>query len=175
MNKKTKIIVSIVVAFGALLTVIRNALMSESYINYSSQIKHFWDSGTEYITDLTAEEQAELLTAFNVVIPAEETEAYISAFGKYESEEYLHFYVIEFDSVNSYKAFYRIGENGLTGLSDNQSLALTDNQLENGYFSEPTDGKTDYYLTYTESVDLRFNEDKLHIAELYEEYLRKRG
>ena len=82
--------------------------------------------------------------------------------------------------MNSYKAFYlanahRIGENGLTGLSDNQSLALTDNQLENGYFSEPTDGKTDYYLTYTESVDLRFNEDKLHIAELYEEYLRKRG
>lgn len=167
-KKKIGLVISIISILIVLL--IR---LTDKDIGSKNELKHFYNKTTD-ITDLSENEQAELLAVFNVVIPEEENTAYISAFKKYDS--HYDSYIIEFSEVKSYRAFYdanihRIDENGYGGLSYNQMLGLTDKQLKEGYFSEKTDGVTDHYLTYSELVGPR---DDQTIAELFDELYSKR-
>lgn len=170
-KKKISLIISIISILIVLL--IR---LTDKDISSKKELKHFYNKTTD-ITDLSENEQAELLAVFNVVIPEEESTAYISALKKCDTQYNSYFlYLIEFSEVKSYRAFYdanihRIDENGYGGLSYNQMLGLTDKQLKEGYFSEKTDGVTDHYLTYSELVGPR---DDQTIAELFDELYSKR-
>lgn len=70
------------------------------------ELRHFFGESAAYITDLSADEQAQLLAAYDVKIPASEKNAYISAFGKSEQNGKYSVCFIEFDGVDDYRAFY---------------------------------------------------------------------
>lgn len=52
----------------------------------NKELRHYFENGN-HISDLTSAEQEMVLSAFDVIIPENETDAYISAFGK--SKEYI--------------------------------------------------------------------------------------
>lgn len=121
------------------------------------EMRHFFED-RYCITELTKEEQSMVLSVFDVVIPENETTACISAFGKREE-----IYFIEFDSVKNNQNFYnankhRIGENGISGLSVN----------------ETTNDNGDHYLTYAEYVFPHSEVEKQRIADLYSELSESR-
>ena len=124
----------------------------------NKEMRHYFEIGN-HISDLTSAEHEMVLSAFDVIIPEKETDAYISAFGK--SKEYI--YYIEFDSVKDNQNFYdcnkhRIGENGITGLSVN----------------ETTNDKGDRYLTYADNIFPNDHSEKQRIADLYSELSESR-
>ena len=121
------------------------------------EMRHFFED-RYCITELTKEEQSMVLSVFDVVIPENETTACISTFGKREE-----IYFIEFDSVKNNQNFYnankhRIGENGITGLSVN----------------ETTNDNGDHCLTYAEYVFPHSEVEKQRIADLYSELSESR-
>jgi len=124
----------------------------------NKEIRHCFKA-EQSITELTAEEQNMILSAFNVVIPENETDAYISAFCRREE----HLYFIEFDLVNDNQNFFdankdRTGGIGKQGLSVNEIL----------------NEKSGYYLTYAEYVFPSAPSEIHRIADLYSELLESR-
>lgn len=121
------------------------------------EMRHFFED-RYCITELTKEEQSMVLSVFDVVIPENENTACISTFGKREE-----IYFIEFDSVKNNQNFYnankhRIGENGISGLSVN----------------ETTNDNGEHYLTYAEYVSPHSEVEKQRIADLYSELSESR-
>lgn len=79
------------------------------------------------------------------------------------SENPKNIYYIEFDSVKDNQNFYdcnkhRIGENGITGLSVN----------------ETTNDEGDHYLTYADNIFPNDHSEKQCIADLYSELSESR-
>lgn len=155
MKDKKKIVPAAFTILGLLVTVVQIVTKVNDYAA-NKELLHFFGESAQYITDLSTEEQAELLAVFDIVVPEKEDGAYISAFGKIDYNENYSVCFIEFDSVDSYQAFY----------DSNKHREPSNNQT--------TNDKGDIYLTYAERITPASEEGKQNIAVLFEEYSEKR-
>jgi len=147
---KRRKVVTLLRFIGIAATIIGIGLkLYDFYAN--KELRHYFENAN-CITSLTSDEQDMILSAFDIVIPKEETDAFVSAFGK--SKDYIYF--VEFDSVKNNQNFYasnihRIEENGISGRSVN----------------ETTNDNGEFYLTYAENIFPRDNSEKQRIVDLY--------
>ncbi len=119
------------------------------------ELRHFYGDSAKYITDLSAEEQAELLQLYDVKIPDSEENARISAFGKAEQNGRYSVIFIEFDDVKDHQAFYDA------------------NTHREPSINQTTNSDDDMYLIYAERV-LPKDEAQQKYAELFDACSEKR-
>ncbi len=156
-NKKKsrkKHVFGIFTVLSLLVTLVQGGLKIHDFYK-NKDPRHFFGDSAQYITDLTAEEQAELLRIYNVRIPESEKDAYISAFGKAEQNGNYCVCFIEFDGVDSFHAFYDA------------------NTHRDPSINQPTNIKDETHLIYAERIIPR-DEDKQKYSELFDAYCDKR-
>lgn len=153
-KSKKKRGITIFAVLGLLVTLVQGGLKIHDFYS-NRELRHFFGDSAQYITDLSAEEQAELLQLYNVRIPESATDAYISAFGKAVQNGNYAVYFIEFDEVKSYQAFYDA------------------NTHRDPSINQTTNSDDDMYLVYAERV-LPKEEGKQQYAELFDDYSEKR-
>ncbi len=153
-KSKKKRGITIFAVLGLLATLTQAGLKIHDF-NKNHEMRHFFGDSAQYITDLSADEQAELLRIYNVKIPESEKDAYISAFGRAEQNGNYCVCFIEFDGVDSFHNFYYA--NTYREPSINQSTNSHDNM----------------YLIYAERI-LPKDEEKQHFSELFDSYSEKR-
>ena len=98
---------------------------------------HFHEAPKYMLSDLTVEEQSEILDVFGLIIPENEENAYVYSFSYGEIDERRFGYTIEIGGVEDYEGFY---------LANPQKKS----------FNETTSNfRTDrsYYIVYEGSVD----------------------
>lgn len=153
-KSKKKRGITIFTVLGLLVTLVQGGLKIHDFYK-NKELRHFFGDSAQYITDLSAEEQAELVEMYNVRIPETATDAYISAFGKAVQNGNYAVYFIEFDDVKNYQAFYDA------------------NTHRDPSINQTTNSDDDMYLVYAERV-LPKDEEKQKYAELFDAYSKKR-
>ena len=146
--------ITIFTVLGLLVTLTQAGLKIHDFYK-NREMRHFFGDSAQYITDLSAEEQAELLQIYNVRIPESEKDANISAFGKAEQNGNYCVCFIEFDGVDSFRAFYDA------------------NAHRDPSINHSTNSDDDMYLIYAERI-MPKDEEKQHFSELFDSYSEKR-
>ncbi len=98
---------------------------------------HFHEAPEYMLSGLTAEEQADILDVFGLVIPEDEEKAYVYSFSYGEVNERLYGYTIEIAGVEDYEGFYAA------------------NPQQRSFNETTSNFRTDksYYIVYKGSVD----------------------
>lgn len=121
-NKGTT--VKFISVIGILLVVIAAVIRLVDYA-FENKYEHYFGDKSQYIENITPEEQDKLLSAFHIVIPDEEKKAYIKYFGKMTFSENYNIYFVEFDGVESFDAFYSVNPNRQSWV--NQTAGVKEN------------------------------------------------
>lgn len=153
-KKKRGITISIFTILGLIVTITQAGMKIHDFYK-KREMQHFFGDSAQYITDLSADEQAELLQIYNVTIPESEKDAYISAFGKAEQNGNYCVCFIEFDGVDSYQAFYDA------------------NTHRDPSINQTTNIKGETHLIYAERI-LPRDKEKQKYSELFDSYSEKR-
>ena len=149
-KKSKKKTASVLAAIGLVVALIQGGIKIGNFYTNKEPMHYFGDTA-QYIDGLTHQEQQVLLSAFDINVPAGETEAYIRYFGKKEFSGNYTAYFVEFDDVKSFDSFY--SANVHREPSINQTIGA----------------KEDIYLIYAVRVTPAEKEEQL-IAHLYEEF-----
>ncbi len=155
-RKNILIVVFIALTFSVFSIVLNNHRTGQTK---EKQGFSLYRTGSERIYNLSEDEQKQVLEAFDVKIPENETNAYVYSFGKKiiggnrKDDVPSHVYFMEIDKVNGYSAFY---SHNFSRGEGNGFLPESDNEL---FISN----KQNEYLTYSfwHSIDTENKEDKL--------------
>lgn len=95
----------------------------------NSELRHCVTVPRDALTSFSSEDEQQLFSTFNIVVPEDETEVYVHSFSRrvcdYVGSYHKIFFTIELGGVKDYDAFYaantgRIDENGQKGKAMNQ-------------------------------------------------------
>lgn len=108
------------------------------YFFIKSMTQHHFHEAPKYmLSELTDEEQAEILDVFGLVIPGNEEKAYVYSFSYGEVNDRLFSYTIEIAEVEDYEGFY---------LANSQKKSF--NETTSNFRTDKS-----YYIVYKDSVD----------------------
>ena len=153
-EKENNTVVKFTAIAGVIILILLAVLRLADYV-VNKEPEHYFGDKAQYIENITATEQEELLSAFNLVIPDEEKKAYIRYFGKMTFSENYTVYFVEFDGTESFDAFYSVNPN--RQLWVNQTAGV----------------KEDTYLTYAIKV-LGEEQENHKYYKLFEDYTSAR-
>ena len=111
----------------------------------------------EIISDFTAEEQTDILDAFDVIIPEDEKNAHMASFMRKNISDKAASYVIEIEGVKDYDAFFAANSDCTLGKSVNE----TDSRIN----TKKTKNK--YYITYNMLITDNSKTQNNKISEAY--------
>lgn len=123
-EKEKNTVVKFTAVAGVIILILFAILRLVDYI-VSKEPEHYFGDKAQYVENISATEQEELLSAFFLVIPEEEEKAYIRYFGKMIFGDNYTVYFVEFDGVDNPEAFYAVNTNRQLWI--NQTAGVNEN------------------------------------------------
>lgn len=132
--KRVRLIAGLVIIAGILIYLLVGKISDTVSVHHIVQL-----NGSELIiSEFTPDEQRDILNAFDVVIPANETNARLVSFMRGDRYEKITSYIIEIDGISDYDAFFAANSGRALGQSVNES--------------DTRDSGIKYYITYHEQI-----------------------
>ncbi len=149
---KIRLIARLAILAGIIISIIGGKIISNFKTHHLVQF-----NGTEeIISEFTADEEENILKAFDVIIPENEGKAHLLSFMRKSMNDKAASYVIEIDGVKDYDAFYSANSERDLGKSVNE----TDNLKRKAKYK--------YYITYNELITSKNNKKSENYDQIVE-------